>query len=70
MEGKVGLVANFSDQAVEKGVRAGDLMREIAPAVGGKGGGRANMARGGGTDASGVEAALTGASEWLRERLA
>ena len=70
MEGKVGLVANFSDQAVEKGVRAGDLMREIAPAGGGKGGGRANMARGGGTDTSGVEAALTGASEWLRERLA
>ena len=69
IDGRVSLVANFSDQVVEKGVRAGDVIREIAPAVGGKGGGRPNMARGGGADADGVEAAIAQAGEWLTARL-
>lgn len=70
MAGKVVLVASFSDQAVERGVRAGDLMKEIAPLVGGKGGGRPNMARGGGDDPSGIDAALRRSSEWLQQKLA
>ncbi len=68
--GKAVLVAGFSDQVVERGARAGDLMKEVAPLVGGKGGGRPNMARGGGGDASGIEAALERAREWLRRELA
>ncbi|MBE0428332.1 MAG: alanine--tRNA ligase [Thermoleophilia bacterium] len=67
--GKVALVAKFSDQAVEKGARAGDLIKEIAPVVGGKGGGRPNLARGGGANPDGTGDALAKARQWLKERL-
>lgn len=67
--GKVGLVANFSDQAVERGARAGDLIKEIATIVGGKGGGRANMARGGGNDPGRIDEALEVARQWLAKKL-
>ena len=66
----VSLVANFSDAVVERGARAGDLMKEVAPLVGGRGGGRANMARGGGIDAAGVDKALAYAGDWLVKKLA
>ncbi len=66
---KAALVANFSDQVVEKGARAGDLIKEIAPTVGGKGGGRPNMARGGGNRPDKVDEALAQAREWLTTRL-
>ncbi|MFA5800959.1 MAG: alanine--tRNA ligase [Thermoleophilia bacterium] len=68
-EGRVSLVANFSDQVIERGARAGDLIKEIAPVVGGKGGGRPNMARGGGSDAGGTGEALEKARMWLAEKL-
>ena len=48
-EGKVGLIVRVSDDLTGK-VRAGDIIREIAPIVGGKGGGKADMAEGGGTE--------------------
>lgn len=66
--GKVSLVAKFSDKAVQKGARAGDLIKEIAPMVGGKGGGRPHMARGGGDDPAKVAEALAHAREWLQEK--
>lgn len=69
-DGRVSLVANFSDAVVGKGARAGDLIREVAPLVGGKGGGRPTMARGGGNDPGGVGEALTAARAWLSQRLA
>jgi alanyl-tRNA synthetase len=68
-DGRVSLVANFSDQVVERGVRAGDLIKEIAPVVSGKGGGRPNMARGGGSDAGKTGEALEKARQWLAEKL-
>ncbi len=68
-KGKVSLLANFSDAVVGKGARAGDLIKEIAPIVGGKGGGRPAMARGGGNDAARVEVALAAAREWLARQL-
>ncbi|MHB9053095.1 MAG: alanine--tRNA ligase [Thermoleophilia bacterium] len=68
--GSVNLVANFSDAVVGKGARAGDLVKEMAPLVGGKGGGRPTMARGGGGNASGVEEALAAARIWLSRKLA
>ena len=67
--GKVMLVASFSDQVVDRGARAGNLMKEIAPLVGGKGGGRPNMARGGGDDPAGIGPALDRSREWLRQEL-
>lgn len=48
-EGKVGLIVRVSDDLTGK-VKAGDIIREIAPIVGGKGGGKADMAEGGGTE--------------------
>ncbi len=44
-------------------------MAAIAPLVGGKGGGRADMAQGGGSDASALPAALERVAGWVRERL-
>lgn len=69
IDGKVSMVANFSDQAVEKGARAGELIAEIAPVVGGKGGGRPNMARGGGSEAGRVGEAVEKARSWFSARL-
>lgn len=69
IDGRVSMVANFSDQVVAKGARAGDLISEIATIVGGKGGGRPNMARGGGKDAGRLGEALEKARSWLDGRL-
>lgn len=55
--GKVSLVATVPKQYVDR-VKAGDIIKEMAPIVGGKGGGRPDMAQGGGTDPSQITAAL------------
>lgn len=47
-EGKVGIIVRVSDDLTSK-IRAGDIIREIAPIVGGRGGGKPDMAEGGGT---------------------
>jgi alanyl-tRNA synthetase len=48
-EGKVGIIVRVSDDLTGK-IKAGDIIREIAPIVGGRGGGKADMAEGGGTE--------------------
>ena len=58
IDGKVTLIAAATDAAVKRGAMAGNIIREIAPIVGGKGGGRPNMAQAGGTDGSKLEEAL------------
>jgi alanyl-tRNA synthetase len=68
-DGKVTLMAGMSKVAVERGLKAGDLIKDISPLVGGKGGGRPDMAQGGGTEASGLANALDRAMIWLRQRL-
>ena len=68
-DNKVTLMAGMSKAVVEKGIKAGDLIKEIAPLVGGKGGGRPDMAQGGGPDAAGLPQALTKANEWLASKL-
>ena len=65
---KVSLVAGVTQNATAK-VKAGDLMKEVAPLVGGKGGGRPDMAQGGGTEVAGLDKALVHAREWLDKRL-
>jgi alanyl-tRNA synthetase len=69
LEGKVVLMAKFADQAVEQGAKAGDLIRETAGLVGGKGGGRPGMARGGGPDVADIDAAVERSWQWLREKI-
>ena len=50
-------------------IKAGDLMREFAGRVGGKGGGRPDMAQGGGTEVTALKPALSGLSDWVAEQL-
>jgi alanyl-tRNA synthetase len=54
----VSLIASASDDAVKSGVNAGNLIKAAAPLVGGKGGGAAAQAQGGGKNPAGAEAAL------------
>jgi alanyl-tRNA synthetase len=56
--GKVAVVAALNPAAVQRGLSAGDLVRVSATHVGGKGGGKADVAQGGGTDPAGIPAAL------------
>jgi alanyl-tRNA synthetase len=57
-DGKVNVVAAVSDDLVAKGLKAGDWLRETAKIVGGKGGGRPQMAQGSGSDVGKVNEAL------------
>ncbi|WNV77466.1 alanine--tRNA ligase [Geodermatophilus sp. DSM 44513] len=56
--GKVALVAALNPVAQERGLSASDVLRAAAPPVGGRGGGRPDVAQGGGTDPAGIPAAL------------
>jgi alanyl-tRNA synthetase len=62
-DGRVNLLAAASDGAVKKGAHAGNLIKEIAGIVGGKGGGRPNMAQAGGKDAAKADEAIEKAKE-------
>jgi alanyl-tRNA synthetase len=68
-EGRVNLVAGVTKDLTDR-FQAGDLIREAAAKVGGKGGGRADMAQAGGTDPTGLPAALALAKDWTRARIA
>ena len=68
-DGKVSLCAGISKALTNK-VKAGDLVKFAAEQVGGKGGGRPDLAQAGGTDASQVGMMLDSAEGWVREKLA
>jgi alanyl-tRNA synthetase len=57
-DGKVSVVAALNDAAQARGLSANDLVRAVGPFVGGKGGGKADVAQGGGTDTSRIDEAL------------
>ncbi len=63
------IMATASDEAIKAGAHAGNLIREIAPMVGGGGGGRPNMAQAGGKDASGMARALEKARETAKNQI-
>ena len=65
---KVSLVAGVSKDACER-VKAGDLVNFVAAQVGGKGGGRPDMAQAGGNQPEKLDAALQGVPGWVREQL-
>ncbi len=67
--GKVSIMTMASDTAVKKGAHAGNLVKEIAPMVGGGGGGRPNMAQAGGKNPAGIEEALKKAAEVLEGQI-
>ena len=62
-DGKVNLIAMATDNAVKKGAHAGNLIKEVAPLVGGGGGGRPNMAQAGGKNPAGIADAVAKAKE-------
>ena len=64
-DGKVALLAGGTDGAVAKGFSAGSIIKDIAGLVGGRGGGKPAMAQAGGSDASGIDAALDAARQAL-----
>ncbi len=57
-DGKVAVVAAVNDEARNRGVSANELVRAIGPLVGGRGGGKDDVAQGGGTDASRIDEAI------------
>jgi len=65
---KISLVAGVSPELTAR-VKAGDLVGSVAVQVGGKGGGRPDMAMGGGSDVAALDGALAGVRAWLAERL-
>ena len=65
---KVVLVAGVTQDLTSR-LKAGDLMRQAAAAVGGKGGGRPDMAQGGGTDAAKLDEALALAPPFAQQAL-
>ncbi|HWS74882.1 MAG TPA: alanine--tRNA ligase [Quisquiliibacterium sp.] len=65
---KVSLIAGVTPDATSK-VKAGELVNFVAQQVGGKGGGRPDMAQAGGTDPSKLAQALAGVQGWVAERL-
>jgi alanyl-tRNA synthetase len=67
-DGKVQLAAGVTADATGR-VKAGDLVNFVAQQVGGKGGGRADLAMAGGTDAAGLPAALASVAGWAEKRL-
>jgi len=67
-DGKVGLIAGVTKDLIGK-VKAGELVNLVAQQVGGKGGGRPDMAQAGGTQPENVPAALASVEAWLIERL-
>ncbi len=68
-ENKCALVVRVSKDLIEQGIRAGDLVKEISPLLGGKGGGKAESAGGGGSHLAGIPKALEAAEEWIEKRL-
>jgi alanyl-tRNA synthetase len=64
---KVSLVAGVTADASAR-IKAGDLVNQVAAQVGGKGGGRPDMAMAGGTNPSGLDAALAGVVDWVKAR--
>lgn len=69
VDGKVNLMAMATDAAMAKGAHAGNLIKKIAPFVGGGGGGRPNMAQAGGKNPDGIDQAIAEAKTVLEEQL-
>ncbi len=66
-EGKVSLIAGVTPDLTGK-LKAGELVNFVAQQVGGKGGGRADMAQAGGTDVAALPAALASVGAWVEQR--
>jgi alanyl-tRNA synthetase len=68
-DGRATLLAGVTDDLVAKGLKAGDIVKEIAPIVDGGGGGRPQMAQAGGKNPKKIGDALTRAGEIIKQKL-
>ena len=68
-ESKVSIVIMAGDEAVSKGIHAGNIVKEVVTIVDGRGGGKPNMAQAGGADASKVDEAMEKAWELIKARV-
>jgi alanyl-tRNA synthetase len=69
IDGRIQFVAIATGDAISKGLRADEILKRVAAVAGGSAGGRAEMAQGGGKDASKIEEALAIVPEAVREML-
>ncbi len=67
-EGKISVAAGVTSDLIGK-VKAGDLVSHVSAQIGGKGGGRPDMAMGGGTDVGALPAAVAGVRDWVESQL-
>jgi alanyl-tRNA synthetase len=68
-DGNATLLAGVTDDLVKKGLKAGDIVKQIAPLIDGGGGGRPQMAQAGGKNPEKIDDALTKAAETIKEKL-
>ena len=68
-DGKISLTAGVTSDANKK-IKAGDLVKHVASQIGGKGGGRPDMAQGGGTDTEALPQAMKSVFAWVEDILA
>ena len=67
-EGKIALVAGVTSDTTDR-VKAGDMIKHLAGELGGKGGGRPDMAQGGGSDVAALPAVLASVPQWVASQL-
>jgi len=60
----------MSNDLVKRDVKAGDLIKHVAPLIDGRGGGPPTMAQAGGKDRAGIPPALSAGREWIENKLA
>ena len=68
VDGKVSLIAGVTADSTSK-IKAGELVNFVAQQVGGKGGGRPDMAQAGGTEPAGLSQALASVNDWINGKL-
>ena len=68
-DGKANLLVAVSDDKTKEGLKAGDLIKAIAPAINGGGGGRPNLAQAGGKNPAGIKEALSQAKGYLDKQI-
>ncbi|MDI6600723.1 MAG: alanine--tRNA ligase [Thermoanaerobacteraceae bacterium] len=66
---KVNLVASVTQDIIDKGIKAGDIIKEVSAILNGSGGGRPDMAQGGGKDRSKIEEAFDVCRRYIEEKL-
>ena len=69
-DGKAALIAGLTEDLISRGLKAGEIVKQIAPIIDGGGGGRPQMAQAGGKDPDKIDQAIAKASQLIKEKLA